>query len=97
MQALIINGEAEVRLMDTEGYAILVRGSAAYCTVEYKGNIFRLYMHDNLYDAICKAGAKVGSVYLISRNAQAAKYVYKVKLITRRKKNAEDQPTQCRN
>ena len=79
-QELLIEGEAEVTLLDVDGYSITVGNDGnAWCVVLYDGLPCLLVLDNQLYTAFCRAGAEADHNYLISQNKLAQKSTYKVK------------------
>jgi len=79
-QFLDIVGEVEVVLLDIDGYAITVGNDGkAWCVVLYMGTPHTVYLDEQFYTAMCRAGTQAGHRYLISRNPLAQLKRYKVK------------------
>ena len=81
---LTLGAETEIRLLEHNGFSVMVDesedGTRAWCVVEIPdGTRCVLEIPESLYVPLVHAGAVAGQCYLIVRNAQAAKNVFKVK------------------
>lgn len=88
VNTLSLGAETVVRLLSWEGNTITAWSyedgmSRAESVVETEnGDVCVLQIPPSLYGPLTAAGAVAGQWYLITRNANAARSVYKVKAIT---------------